>query len=123
MRFILFFAFLLVVILGGCAQEGDPSETVESYLKAKVAADEDQMRQLACADWEGQVAIQADSLRGLDAKLEGLSCHQGEKDGDYTLVHCDGKLVATYNGEVREWELGSYRLIEEDGEWKVCGEG
>lgn len=113
---------LLFIILGGCADEGDPAKTVEDYLKARVASDADKLRSLSCADWESQAALQADSFKGMDAKLEGVSCEKGDEEGDFTLVSCDGRIVTTYNGETREWTINTYRLKQEDGEWKVCGE-
>ena len=117
-----FFLLFLIVILTACASEGDPTETVESYLKARVESNADELRSLACAEWESQAALQADSFRSMDARLEDLACTTGDEDGDYTLVSCDGRIVTTYNGETREWELGTYRLLQEDGEWKMCGE-
>jgi hypothetical protein len=52
-----------------------------------------------------------------------MSCQRNGTEGDYTLVSCDGNIVATYNGEQREFPLTTYRVAEVDGEWKWCGEG
>ncbi len=113
---------LSIVVLGACADEGDPSETVEAYLDARVASDADRMRQLSCAEWEAQAMLQADSFRSMNARVEGLSCERDGEDGNYTLVACEGVIVTTYNGETREWPIGTYRLIQDDGEWRICGE-
>jgi hypothetical protein len=114
---------LLFLFLVACAKEGDPAKTVESYLKARVDSDADKLRNLSCPEWEAQAMLQADSFRSMNARLEGMSCRKNGEDGKYTLVSCDGKIVTTYaNGETREWELGTYRLVEDDGEWKMCGE-
>jgi hypothetical protein len=120
MRTLLFLC--LILTLAACASQGDPTETVESYLNARVESDADELRNLACADWESQAALQADSFRSMDARLEDLVCTQGEAAGEFTLVSCDGRIVTTYDGETREWPLGTYLLLQEDGEWKMCGE-
>lgn len=115
---------LVALFLVGCAEEdgGDPTETVQAYLEARVESNAENLKNLSCAEWEAQAELQADSFRSMEAKLEGLSCTQEGEDGDYTLVTCEGKIVTTYNGETREWELGTYQLLQEDGEWKFCGE-
>lgn len=106
----------------GAADEG-PVRAIEDYLQARVEGNADTLRLLSCADWEGQAAIQAQSFRSMNAELEGVSCRADGTDGDYTLVTCEGKIVTSYNGETRDWPLGTYRTIEEGGEWRMCGEG
>lgn len=115
-------AFLLLLTLAACAEESNPVPVVESYLKARVESNADELQRLSCGEWEAQAAIQADSFRSMDATIEGLSCKADGEDGDFTLVTCEGKIVTTYNGETREWPLGTYRLKQEDDEWKMCGE-
>jgi hypothetical protein len=53
-----------------------------------------------------------------------MSCKTGDKDDPYTLVTCEGRIVVAYRGETREFPLSdtTYRAIQEDGEWKMCGE-
>jgi hypothetical protein len=113
---------ILVVTLVGCSQPGDPGAAMVKYLEARAAADADTIRGLSCAAWEGQAVAQADSFRSMNAKLENVTCRQNGADGDFTLVTCDGQIVTTYNGENRSWALGTYRMAQEDGEWKMCGE-
>lgn len=117
-----FLALLILLGLVACAEESNPIPTVETYLQARVSSNTEELQRLSCAEWEAQAALQADSFRGMDAKLEGLSCASEGEDGDFTLVACQGKIVTTYNGETREWPLGTYRLTQEDDEWKFCGE-
>lgn len=114
--------FVLAIALAACAEEGDPVETVEQYLNARVESDAEKLQSLACAAWEQEAVLQADSFRSMDASLEDVTCQKDGKDGDYTLVACEGKIVTSYNGETREWALGRYQLLQEDGEWKMCGE-
>ncbi len=111
-----------MLLLAACSQGSDPSKAMMDYLQARVEANTDKMRRLSCADWESQALIQAESFRSMNAQLQNVSCSTGSKDGEYTVVKCDGRIVTTYNGEKREWELGSYRMKQEDGDWKMCGE-
>ncbi|MCC6805338.1 MAG: hypothetical protein IT319_20835 [Anaerolineae bacterium] len=113
---------LFLIALAGCSQSGDPGAAMVKYLEARATADADAIRGLSCAAWEGQAVAQADSFRSMNARLEDVTCRQSGTDGDFTLVTCDGKIVTTYNGENREWALGTYRMAQEDGEWKMCGE-
>ena len=112
----------LVMLAAACSQTGDPGAAMLKYLEARVAADAGAIRSLACAAWEGQAAMQADSFRAMNAQLQDVTCQQSGTDGDAALVTCDGQIVTTYDGENREWALGTYRMVQEDGEWKMCGE-
>jgi len=111
----------LLLILAACAQS-DPSTAMMAYLQARVEADAAKMQSLSCTEWESQATIQAQSFRAMNAQLQDVTCTTGGQEGEYTLVICGGKIVTSYNGENREWELGSYRMKQEDGEWKMCGE-
>lgn len=115
-------AFLLLVLAACASSESDPSTAMMSYLQARTEANAETMQRLSCAAWEAQAAIQAQSFRAMNAELKDVTCTTGAQDGDYTLVKCDGQIITSYNGENREWELGSYRMKQEDGEWKMCGE-
>lgn len=111
-----------VLLLAACAQS-DPAATVEAYLQAKVASDLDRMLGLSCAAWEGQAVIEATSFESMNAELDGMACRaNGELDGAMR-VECEGQITTVYNGETRQWDLGAfpYRLVQEDGEWKMCG--
>lgn len=112
----------LAISLAACSQAEDPGAAMVKYLEARAAADSNTIRGLSCAAWEGQAVAQADSFRSMNAKLENVTCQQNGTDGDFTLVTCGGSIVTTYNGENREWALGTYRMAQEDGEWKMCGE-
>jgi outer membrane lipoprotein-sorting protein len=118
-------AFLIVIgmLLSGCSQAGDPGAATLKYLEARAAANVDDIRAVSCAAWEGQAAAQADSFRSMNAKLENVTCKANGTQGNFTLVTCDGQIVTTYNGENRSRPIPVYQLTQEDGEWKVCGEG
>lgn len=112
----------LVMLVAACSQTGDPGAAMVKYLEARAAADATAIRGLSCAAWESQAAMQADSFRAMNAQLQDVTCTRSGDDGDAALVTCDGQIVTTYNGENRSWELGTYRMVQEDGEWKMCGE-
>ena len=112
---------ILVMVLAACASN-DPAATIESYLRARIAGDTDAVRNLSCAAYEADALAQADSFRSMNAELQNMACQESGQNDAFTLVECEGKIVTTYaNGEVREWELGSYQVIQEDGEWRMCG--
>jgi hypothetical protein len=119
----LFLVLSMIVLVAACSQTSDPGAAMVKYLEARAAADANAIRGLSCAAWESQAAMQADSFRSMNAELQDVTCQQSGTDGDATLVTCDGKIVTSYNGENREWALGTYRMVQEDGEWKMCGEG
>jgi hypothetical protein len=62
---------------------------------------------------------EAMSFDGVEASIEGMACTSDE-GGD--TVTCEGTIVAVYGGENRDFPLGTYNVVEEDGEWKWCGE-
>lgn len=124
MRRFFFLILVLTLALVSCADKGSAPDAVEKYLKAKAAADADKMINLSCKEWEAQAQLDAASFQSVDAKTQDLSCRSNGKDGKYTLVSCEGKIVVAYRGENREFNLSeaTYRAIQEDDEWKMCGE-
>ena len=116
----LFIAF--AVVLGGCATEttANPADTVIQYMQAKVNGDRDTLAGLLCADLESTLTREAQSFATVDATLENATC---EHNGDTDIVTCSGAIVADYGSENTEFPLTSYRVVQEDGVWKWCGEG
>jgi hypothetical protein len=109
---------VLALLLVACAGSGsDPSKTVEQYLQAKVAGDADTMRRLLCSEMEADLDREMASFASVDAKIEDMTCQQ-----DGSVVRCSGRIVAVYGTENTEFPLSSYRVLQEDGEWKWCGE-
>src|SRR3954453_5305646 len=89
---------LLLILLAACTSSGagDPAKTVERYLTAKVAGDENALRPLRCSSMEGNLASEAGSFAAVKAKLDGMSC---TRQGDPNIVTCTGKIVVTYGTE------------------------
>ena len=115
------FSLLLIVALAACAgaEGGDPAETVERYLQAKIESDADAMRPLLCSEMEADLTRESASFSGIDARIEGMDC---AREGDSDIVTCSGAIMAVYGTETTEFPLTSYRVVQEDGEWKWCGE-
>jgi len=117
---LLAFTLLLLAACGGSDGAGDPAGTVEAYMQAKAASDADTIRQLLCLEMEGVMEREVLTFESVsDVHVEGMSCQQV---GDSDVVSCTGKIVATYGTEDTEFPLASYRVVQEDGEWKWCGE-
>jgi len=116
---------LLALALSACAGSVSAPDAIESYLKAKIAADEKKLATLSCAAWEAQAVLEAAPFRSVKAELDGLACHENGQDGNATLVTCEGTLVITYRGEApRQQSLAgtTYRAVKEDGVWRMCGQ-
>lgn len=122
MKKILFLLFSVMLLLAGCATEADPADTIINYLEARLDSDVDRLRELSCADWESQVGMQAASFQSIDASLEDVSCQTNGTQDEMTVVECTGKIVYDYDGERNERELGDFLVIQENGDWKMCGE-
>ncbi len=112
---------LLMFLLVACSSSGgDPADTVENYLQAKADSDEPTIRQLICSEMESIVDREVHTFESVSGvRVEGMSCDQV---GDNEVVSCQGSIVATYGTEDTEFPLVSYKVVEEDGEWKWCGE-
>lgn len=121
------FFCLIVTILTGCtgAGEGDPADIVESYLQAKVDGDREAIGSLLCSEMEAILERESRSFDSVsDVRIDGMACElvettDGVKDD---VVHCEGKIVALYGVEETEFTLANYRVVQENGEWKWCGE-
>ncbi|MRR30005.1 hypothetical protein EG834_06745 [bacterium] len=117
-------ALFVLVFLAACGPAKEPEvQVVEDYLTALVEKNGDELSVLSCADWELNALLELDSLQAVDTRLEDLSCSiTGTEDGT-ALVACQGKLIATYNGEDQDLDLSvrTYQVVEQGGNWLVCG--
>lgn len=120
--FLLAFTSLL---LAACASnnENAPVQAVENYLNALVEKDANRLTTLSCGEWEDDALLELDSFQAVTAQLEDLACEQTGTDGETALVLCNGNIVATYNDEDQQLDLSvrTYQVIQEGGEWLVCG--
>jgi hypothetical protein len=113
---------VMLLLLAGCAQSS-PETAVTAYFEALIAGEEAKLTELSCASWEAQAATQADSFRAMNPTLRDMSCTAGQAGDGFTPVMCQGAIVTDYNGETREWPLETYRVVQEDGAWRFCGQG
>lgn len=118
------YGFILLVLfsllLAGCGNGSNPAKLVEHYLAAKVAQDEETLRQLLCTEMEERYEMELASFASAsDATTVDMACTWQEGE---PVVDCTGKIVASYEGEASEFPLSSYRVVEEEGGWKWCGE-
>ena len=123
-------ARIVLIALGGLiliacqgAPAGSASQTVQSYLQARVQSDVDKMINLSCADWEAQARIEAASFKSMKATLDGVTCKDAGSDSNASLVACTGKIVTSYNGESRDWSVADkqFKVVQDRGEWRMCG--
>jgi len=112
---------LLAIAITACSNGGgDPAKTVEQYLQAKVAGNEKVIRSLLCSEKEADAFQEINAFTSVSgAHIEGMKCQRLDNSD---IVKCDGKIVALYGKEETEFPLTSYRVVQEDGEWKWCGE-
>ena len=122
------FIFLIIIlsfILSACSTSNSNGavDAVEGYVNALAGNDEATLSSLSCADWETSALTELDSLQAVTASVDSLSCQQSGTDGDATLVDCTGKMILSYNGEDQELDLSTrtYKVVEQDGNWLVCG--
>jgi outer membrane lipoprotein-sorting protein len=115
---------LAAIILAACATKTDaPAQAVQNYLNALVNKEADKLPTLVCGEWEEDALIELDSFQAVTARLENVACSQTGTDGDTALVLCTGNIVATYNDEDQKLDLSTrtYQVIEQGGDWLVCG--
>ena len=89
-------------------------------MQAKVASDADQIRALLCSEMESVLERETRTFESVSGvEIEDMSCVQ---NGDSNVVRCEGRIIALYGTEETEFPLVSYRVVEEDNQWKWCGE-
>lgn len=120
MRTVLLFLLLTLALAACSGGGGDPAQTVETYLQAKVESDRDAIQANLCSEMESLLERESHTFESVSGvELEDMACQQV---GDSEVVSCDGRIVALYGAEETEFPLVSYRVVQEDGEWKWCGE-
>lgn len=101
-----------------------PARAVENYLDAKVRGDGDDVRAGLCADMEANLERESRAFESVsNVTIENMSCASDDPAAAVeTIVHCSGEIVALYGTEETGFPLTSYLAVNEDGEWKWCGE-
>jgi hypothetical protein len=115
---------LFLIILTACSTRNtQPEQAVEAYLNAIVEAKIDKITTVSCAEWEEDAWLELDSFQGVEVSLVDMQCTQSGTDGDTALVTCSGHFLTSYDGEAMEIDLSTreYELVQQGGEWLVCG--
>jgi hypothetical protein len=122
---------LFSLLLTGCGHANAPAvqikdpaaKAVEDYLNALVNKNSDALSTLSCADWESQALLELDAFQAVSTRLQNLACSTASTDGMTSQVDCQGKILATYNGEDQQFDLSvrTYKVIQQGSEYLVCG--
>ncbi len=115
--------FSIILSACGAGNTNGAAVAVEGYITALAAKDEATLIPLSCADWEDDALIELDSFALVEVTVDGMSCTESGTDGDKTLVDCTGTMNMSYNGEPQSLDLSTrtYEVIEQSGDWLVCG--
>lgn len=115
----------LGILLSACgaSSSGGATTAVEGYITALASKDQATLISNSCADWEDDALLELDSFALVEVTVEDMSCTESGTDGDKTLVDCQGKFQMSYGGEPQELDLSArtYEVIEQSGDWLVCG--
>ena len=119
----LFIILISLILFASCAAKEPQIAVVEAYLEGIVSQDEITVANFSCEEWEFDALLEMDSFLAVSPQLKDLQCTLVGSDEQSTFVNCTGAIVATYNEEQQEFDLSirTYRVIEEAGEWVVCG--
>jgi hypothetical protein len=114
---------VLVSACGTTASATTPAGAVTAYIQALVGMDRNHLSALSCANWESTALQEMDSFQAVKTRLVDLSCQASGTDGATTLVKCQGKIIASYNGEDQTLDLSTrtYQVVQQSGEYLVCG--
>ena len=112
---------LFTFLLTACASPSSGgADAVENYLSALIAKDADAVINASCLEWESGAQADIDSFLTVEASFtDDFVC----QDTGSEQVECSGAILFTYGDEVQELSLEGtvYRVVEEAGEWRMCG--
>lgn len=112
---------LAALTLSACGAGGpDPAvKAVEDYMNAKARADRATVQKLLCGEMEIDLDREALSFDGLKTSVNDMKC---ARNSGKDTVTCSGAIAVDYGGEQQNFPLTTYRVVQEGGEWKWCGE-
>ena len=115
--------FVIILILNACSSSVGAPQAIEGYIRALAEKDVVAATNGSCLAWEEAAYAEASSFEAVEVTLEGLGCSTSGSEGEFTLLACDGKIVANYGGELLDIDLSqrTYLALQEQGEWKMCG--
>ena len=121
---VILFSMLALPLFACTGQAADPaSKAVVEYLNALVAKDSTKLSALSCASWEPSALLQLDSLQAVKTRLDGVSCKTAGTTQGASQVNCQGRILATYNGEDQALDISArtYQVVQQEGDFLVCG--
>lgn len=112
---------LLMVGLVGCGTPPPAQvQTVKAYLQAKVESDLPTLQSLICAELAQRAVAESRTFATVsNVTIQNMSCRVDEDD---TNVTCSGEIIAQYGNQTTPFPLTRYRVVQEEGVWKWCGE-
>ena len=114
------FALISFMLLATACTAADPAPIVEQYIQAKANGDEQGIRALICSEMEASIPLETLTFQGIEGvEVAEMSCQQRNNSD---VVECTGHITALYGSEVSEFPLTNYKVVQEDAEWKWCGE-
>jgi hypothetical protein len=122
------FILLALIALTALTACGAPQQTgaeaaVTAYINAINEKDATRVATLSCGAWEFDAMMELDAFQAVSTTLEGLTCKQVSEEDNTAIVNCEGKILATYDGEQQVFDLSvrNYVVENSSGEWLVCG--
>jgi predicted small secreted protein len=113
---------LLALVVAACTPPNTADaagQAVKDYLQAKISADQPKLTALLCKEREADAEREAMSFVGIKAEFKDVVC---KKNDNAETVTCTGAIIAEYNNEPTPILLSTYRVVQENGAWKWCGE-
>ena len=99
------------------------AKAVDDYLNALDSKDSTKLSALSCASWESSALLELDSLQAVKTRLDAVSCKTTGNSGGISQVNCQGRILATYNGEDQALDISTrtYQVVQKGGNYLVCG--
>ena len=126
---IIFAIILLALLAAGCqSNQQAPVQAAQAYLTALANKNQNTLINMTCKEWEDQALLEYDSFGNVITALNNLSCKlvgQSTNAQNETVysVNCTGSISASYNGELRTFDLSKrvYQVVNRGGTLQVCG--
>ncbi len=117
---------LLGVLSAACTvinPQPDAAAAVTRYLEALADKNEIGMVNASCIAWESQARQEYASFAAVTVSLKDVRCTVLNQSEGTAQVSCDGQIIANYGAEDLVIELNErmYLVVDEGGEWRMCG--
>jgi hypothetical protein len=119
----------LVFFTVGCQPtQAAPVNAMQAFLTAFTTKDENTLIGLTCKEWQDQALLEYDSFGNVTTELKDVTCKltgqstNAQGEAVYS-VNCTGAISASYNGELRTFDLGKrvYQVVDRGGSLQICG--